>query len=275
MYESREKLEIDLLFEAMFRRYGYDFRNYAFDSALRRVKFHTQKNHYKNIGALQHAIIGDERKADALLIDLSINVTEMFRDPAFFSQLRKSVLPLLGTEESLKIWHAGCASGEEVYSMAILLNELDMLQQTRLYATDFNHEILARAQAGYVDLKTMRKHIQNYHKSGGEFEFSDYYHAGSSQALFNKSLRKQIMFSQHNLVGDGVFGEMHLIICRNVLIYFNKELQNRVFQLFNDSLAEGGFLCLGSHETLNLSPIRCEFEVISQGQRIYQKKTPA
>lgn len=272
MISEAEILEIDLLFEAMYRRYGYDFRNYAFASAQRRVLHNMKKNKIESIGELQHRLIHDEQVADALLIDLSINVTEMFRDPLLFKTLRNNILPALAKDEHLKIWHAGCSSGEEAYSMAILLNELGLLEKTQLYATDFNNQILKQAKKGILQLGDMRSHIKNYQSSGGIQEFTNYYRAKHGHAILDKLLKKNIMFSNHNLTGDGVFGEMNLIICRNVLIYFDKKLQNRVFELFLDSMAENGILCLGSHETLSMSSVAKQFETISEPHRIYKKK---
>ncbi len=268
-----DDLEIDLLFEAMFRQHGYDFRNYAPESARRRVNHHIKINNIGSISDLQHHIIYDESAADALLKDLSINVTEMFRDPLFFKALRKQTEMDYNNEPHIKIWHAGCSSGEEAYSMAILLRELGYLNKSQLFATDFNNKIIEQAKQGVITIKNMKSHIQNYHKSGGEYEFSDYYLSSDKHAIFDQSLKKRILFSHHNLTGDGVFGEMDIIICRNVLIYFNAELQERVFKLFFDSLKKGGLLCLGSHETIRISKLSKKFETVSNKFKIYKKNS--
>lgn len=271
MDKKPEDIEIKLLFEAMYMRYGYDFRSYSYASAKRRVLFHVQKNHLPHVSALMHWVLHDAHAADNLLLDLSINVTEMFRDPLFFKYLRNKILPQFSSLEHIKIWHAGCSSGEEVYSMAILLHELNELVRSQLYATDFNESIIKQAQAGIINLKEMKNHIGNYQKSGGTADFSDYYFAQDDHALLDKKLKTAIMFANHNLTEDASFGEMSMIVCRNVLIYFNKELQQRVFKLFDDSLDIGGYLCLGSHETLKFSDIAQRYETVSKQHRIYKK----
>ncbi len=271
MNKDIEKLEISLLFEAMYRLYGYDFRHYSYATARRRVLLQLSQQHLPNVAALQDLIIHNEEAADHLLLVMSINVTEMFRDPAFFKLLREDVLCQLKQKDHLKIWHAGCSSGEEAYSMSIILHELDLLKKTQLYASDFNIEIIEKAKKGAFNLKKMRQNINQYHQSGGTEEFSQYYDVKDDLAVFSKALKKNILFSHHNLTEDGSFGEMDIIICRNVLIYFNKSLQKRVIQLFYDSLCPGGFLCLGSHESLFFSDLSRQFKTISQAQKIFKK----
>lgn len=271
MSSKLEKLELTLLFEAVYRLYGYDFRNYSIASAKRRVFILLKKLKLESLGQLQHLVIHDVQVADELLLLLSINVTEMFREPEFFKALRKTVLPNLKDLAHIKIWHAGCSSGEEAYSMAILLLEQKLLRKTQLYATDFNAEIIEKAKQGTISLKHMREHIQRYQQSGGVEEFINYYNIKNNTAVFNKDLKSNIMFSHHNLSEDGSFGEMEIIICRNVMIYFDKKLQLKVFKLLFESLASQGYLCLGSHESLLFSGIADEFEVVSEKHKIYRK----
>ena len=266
-----ERLEIELLFEGLYRCYGYDFRKYSYSSARRRVLHRINLDHLQSISELQHRVLHDDIAADTLVKDLSINVTEMFRDPAFYWALRQHVLPLLSEYKHLKIWHAGCASGEEVYSMAILLSEEKLYARSQLYATDFNNAILDRAKSGVFPLAHMRDYVRNYQMAGGDYEFSDYYHAQYDNAVVDSALKKNLLFAHHNLTTDTSFGEMQMVVCRNVLIYFDKELQEKVLQLFYDTLCEGGILCLGSHETLQLSSLANKFDVISPEQRIYRK----
>ncbi len=266
-----ERLEFELLFEALHRRYGYDFRNYAYDSARRRVMHRVQLDNLNSISELQHRVLHDEAAADTLVRDLSINVTEMFRDPDFYMALHERVLPRLAQREHIKIWHAGCASGEEVYSMAILLSEEGLYGRSQLYATDFNNTVLDQAKSGIFPLDRMRGHVRNYQAAGGKRQFADYYHAQYDGVVMDSTLKKNLVFAHHNLTTDASFGEMQMVVCRNVLIYFNRELQERVFQLFTDSLGMGGILCLGSHETLQLSRVASQFEPISADQRIYCK----
>lgn len=265
------QLEIELLLEALFRRYGYDFRDYFYESARRRVLQRVRRNGYGTIAELQHAILHDEAVADALLKDLSINVTEMFRDADFYQALRGTVLPLFESDAHIKVWHAGCASGEEVYSMAILLQEQGLYEKSRLYATDFNVAVLERAMEGIFPLGEMSGYIANYRAAGGVESFSDYYHARYDHAVMENQLKQNIIFAEHNLATDSCFGEMQMIVCRNVMIYFNLQLKMRVYHLFLESLAEGGVLCLGSHESLPQSLLGERFEVVSQAQRIYRK----
>ncbi len=266
-----ERLEIEMLLEALYRRYGYDFRDYFYDSARRRILRRVERENLESVAALQHAVLHDEVLADALCKDLSINVTEMFRDASFYQALNEQVLPQLADGTHLKIWHAGCASGEEVYSMAILLMEQGLYPCSRLYATDFNSAILERAMEGVFPLGEMSRYIGNYQAAGGQGAFSDYYHARYEHAVMDRSLKENIVFAEHDLAVHDAFGEMDLIVCRNVMIYFNQMLKDRVFELFASSLHPGGFLCLGTHESLQSSVLARCFEPFSLENRIYQR----
>jgi chemotaxis protein methyltransferase CheR len=215
----------------------------------------------------------DETFAQNAIYDFSITVTEMFRDPNFYCSFRKNVVPYLKTYPFIKVWHAGCATGEEVYSLAIVLQEEGLYERATIFATDFNEPVLEKAREGIYALKDIRQYTTNYQQAGGSRSFADYYHAQYESAIMDQSLKKNITFASHNLVTDGVFGEMHLIFCRNVLIYFDKTLQNRVLNLFNESLNHGSFLCLGTKETLEFSQVVDSFKTIDGRARIYQKRT--
>jgi len=269
---KNEKIEIDLLLQAIYLKYGYDFRNYAKASVRRRVRHRLSLSGLKTISEMTHTLLYDQQFFETLLLDLSVNVTEMFRDPTFFRALRKAVLPALKWEPCLKVWHAGCASGEEVYSMAILLKEEGLHKNVRIYATDANEAMLAKAKKGIFPIDRMKLYTRNYINAGGLASFADYYTSGYDYAVIDNVLKTNIVFSDHNLVTDGVFGEMDLILCRNVLIYFNRELQDHVFELFWQSLRPGGFLCLGSKESIHFSKCADDFESAAKGQKIYQKK---
>ena len=267
-----EEIEIDLLLEALYRRYGYDFRQYAKASVKRRLQHYLAKTKLQTISSLIPQLIHDETSFQSLFFDLSITVTEMFRDPHFYRALREKVFPYLETFPFIKIWHAGCATGEEVYSLAILLKEESLYERTRIYATDFNDSALDKAKARIYPLDRLKKYSANYHKAGSKRSLSDYYLAHYQSVIMDTSLTDNIIFANHNLVTDGVFGEMHLILCRNVLIYFNQELQNRVLSVFRDSLCHNGFLCLGTKETINFSDVRKDFTAFQPAERIFQCK---
>lgn len=269
---EHEKLEIDLVLEGIYRRYGYDFRNYANAHIKRRLEHRLGLSRLKNYMELLHRIIHEEEFFNELLLDLSINVTEMFRDPLFYKAVRESLVPYLQTYPFLKIWHAGCSAGQEVYSMAILMEEENIIKKAQIYATDFNELILAKAREGIYPVELMKQYTKNYQAAGGKASFADYYRADYEHVLINKSLKEKILFSYHNLVTDGVFGEMNVVFCRNVLIYFNQELQNKVLRMFYDSLIPGGFLCLGSKESLKFSECSHLFEPVVLSQKIYRKK---
>ncbi len=266
-----ESIEIGLLLDAIFLRYGYDFRRYARSSMRRRIIQFMQTSGATSISEMIPRVIHDQAYFEKMAMEFSITVTEMFRDPSTFLSLRQNVLPVLKSYPFIKIWHAGCATGEEAYSLAIILKEETLDKRTTLFATDFNNQVLEKAQEGILEIDQARQYTRNYQLSGGKGSFSDYYHAHYGAMAIAHSLRKNITFANHNLVTDQVFSETHLILCRNVMIYFNKELQERVFKLFYDSLVHGGFLCLGMKESLLFSNYQNKFRVIDQKNKIFQK----
>jgi chemotaxis protein methyltransferase CheR len=271
MTES-EMIEIDLFLQAIHMKFGYDFKNYGKAHIRRRVRHRLAASGLKSVSEMTHRLLYDPFFYQEVLQDLSITVTEMFRDPDFYRALREEVVPMLKTYPFVKIWHAGCASGEEVYSMAILLQEEGLLKRSQIYATDFNQIALQKAKTGIYSIDKIKEYTQNYQKSGGRSSFSDYFNALYGSVKLNETLKKNIVFADHNLVTDGVFGEMNLIVCRNVMIYFDKELQNKVIGLFYESLVPGGFLCLGSKESLRFADKSSAFDVISEQQKIYRRK---
>ncbi|MCK5522821.1 MAG: protein-glutamate O-methyltransferase CheR [Thiomargarita sp.] len=266
-----EKLEIDLLLNAIEKCYGYDFHHYARDSFTRRVKNFLQKSNYHQISELIPQILHDKDYFKSFLLNLSVTVTELFRDPFFYKAIRKEVIPYLKTYPFIKIWHAGCATGEEVYSMAILLKEEGIYHRSQIYATDFNDLALDKAKKGIYPIEQVMKETVNYQEAGGKKSFSDHYHSDNHYVIMNRELKKNITFANHNLVTDACFGEMHLILCRNVLIYFDEILQNRALKLFDESLIYKGYLCLGTKETLMFTNINEHFERIAHQEKIYQK----
>lgn len=267
-----DDIELDLMLEAIVRRYGYDFRNYSKASMERRVKQAKVKMGCAEITDLTRNLLHDPVFFQKLVADFSVTVTEMFRDPEVYKTLREKVLPYLATYPFIKVWHAGCATGEEVYSLAILLHEEGLLDRATIYATDFNEAALSVAREGIYPIERIKEYGDNYHKSGGKDTFSEYFHARYDSVLMAKSLKKNIAFARHNLVTDNVFGEMHLILCRNVLIYFDRTLQDRVFKLFSESLIHNAFLCLGSKESLKFSMVVNEFNEFDKKHKIYRKK---
>lgn len=277
MEKNIENIEINLLLEAIFQRYGYDFRNYARASIKRRILSFLAMHpglvelEDEKFSRLIPLILYDEDLFLELLQAFSITVTEMFRDPELFKVLREGVIPYLKTFPHVRIWHAGCSTGEEVYSMAVILQEEGLYERTTIYATDFNDGALDIARKGIYKLESGKEFSKNYQKSGGRKSLSSYYHANYDAMIFDKELRKNVTFSNHNLVLDGSFGEMHLIICRNVLIYFDKTLQNRILKLFYESLCGHGFLVLGSKETISFSEMEKSFSVVDKKWKIYQK----
>jgi chemotaxis protein methyltransferase CheR len=266
-----EELEIDLLLEAILRRYGYDFRNYARASLRRKIRQVVAKAGVRHISELVPRLLHEPELFSTVVGTFATPVTEMFRDPPFFKFLRESIVPYLQTWPFVRIWVAGCATGEEVYSLAILLKEEGIYDRCTLFATDFIDSVLQRARKGIFSLRSMQANIGNYQRSGGAGTLSDYYHADYDSVIMDASLRENITFANHNLVTDGVFSEVHLVLCRNVLIYFNSNLQNRVLKLFHDSLLHGGFLALGSKETLHLSDLQDRFEELEPMWKIYRK----
>ncbi len=265
-------IEVDLILDAIFIKYGYDFRNYSKAHVKRRLLNRLTMAKLKSISEMQHKVLRNPDFFELLLRDLSINVTEMFRDPSFYRAMRNEVIPLLKTYPFIKVWHAGCSTGEEVYSFAILLKEEGLYDRTQIYATDFNHNVLDIAKKGIYPVDRIKEFTANYQAAGGLQSFSDYYLANYNSVIFDQSLKKNLVFAEHNLVTDSVFAEVNLVICRNVLIYFNKDLQNRVINLFNDSLNNGGFLALGSKETIQFTSKANEFETINSKEKIYKKK---
>lgn len=268
---DNEDIELGLFIEAIKQKYGYDFKGYSRAHIKRRVKSRLLRSDISNISELTHKVIYDESFFKEVLLDFSINVTEMFRDPDFFKSVREIVFPVLESYPLIKIWHAGCSSGEEVYSMAIMLKEYGIYDRCQIYATDFNEKILKRAKDGIYSLELMKEYTKNYIAVGGDKCFSDYYIAKYDSVIFESELKKNITFAQHNLVTDGKFGEMNLIICRNVMIYFDKTLQNKVNTLFSDSLLKGGYLCLGTKETLKYFDGYSEFVEVEDESKIYRK----
>ena len=270
--KSTEELEIDLLLEGIFRRYGLDFRQYTRSYLRRRLKHRARMENVQTLTGLLDKVLHSEGYIDILIDDLSINVTAMFRDPDFFISLRREVAPYLRQFNTIRIWQAGCSTGEEVYSLAILLHEEELLEKAKIYATDMNPCWLESAKQGFAPLSRMREYTHNYLQSGGTQPFSYYYRVDGKKAVFHSELFRNVHFFQHNLATDGSFHEFDLILCRNVLIYFNPKLQQRVFGLFCDSLKEGGFLALGRQETLDFSGVLSCFTTVSRSERLYRKR---
>src|SRR5829696_2159610 len=269
--QALERVEIELLLEGIYRHYGFDFRSYAYASLRRRVWKRIEALGVGTVSALQERVLHDPEVMNQLLLDLSINVTAMYRDPGFYLALRRQVVPLLRTYPFIRVWHAGCSTGEEVYSMAILLEEEGLYDRARIYATDINEVVVHRARAGIFPLDRMQEYTENYIRAGGTRSFSEYYVAKYDGALFAPSLLRNVVFSQHNLVTDRSFAEFNIILCRNVLIYFDKALQERVHGLFYGSLAKFGVLVLGSKETLRFWPYEECYEQINGPEKIFRK----
>jgi chemotaxis protein methyltransferase CheR len=266
-----EQLEVQLLLEGIFKQYGFDFRSYAYASVRRRLWKRIEAEGLATISGLQERVLHEPAMMERLLLDLSINVTAMFRDPGFYRVFREQVVPTLRTYPFIRLWHAGCATGEEVYSMAMLLEEESLYERSRIYATDINEVVLQKAKAGIFPIDRMQEYTENYIAAGGKRAFSDYYVAKYDGALFSPSLTRNVVFSQHNLVTDSSFSEFNAILCRNVLIYFDKSLQARVHELFYNSLAMFGILALGSRESLRFSPYEDCYEQINGPEKIYRK----
>ncbi|MDB9510766.1 protein-glutamate O-methyltransferase CheR [Kamptonema animale CS-326] len=266
-----ETIEIQLLLEGMFRYYGFDFRNYAFASLKRRIWNTIRSESLNSVSGLQEKVLHNPAYLDRLLLGLSVNVTAMFRDPSFYITFRNKVVPLLRTYPFIRIWHAGCSTGEEVYSMAILLQEEGLYDRCRIYATDMNEVVLKKAKAGIFPLKQMQEYTQLYQQAGGKKSFSEYYTAAYDNAIFRTSLKENIIFSHHNLATDSSFNEFNAIFCRNVLIYFNPSLQQRVHKLLYESLGMFGVLGLGHQETLNFTPYQKHYETIESREKLYRR----
>ncbi|WP_373896823.1 protein-glutamate O-methyltransferase CheR [uncultured Massilia sp.] len=271
---SDTDIELRMLVEAVYLKYNYDFRDYTGASQKRRVLAAMKAMDCETISSLQARVMHDPAAFAQLLQYLTIPVTEMFRDPEYYLALRQQVVPFLKTYPSLKVWVAGCSTGEEVYSLAILLHEEGLLERSLIYATDINPASLDAARRGVMPLDRMRLYTENYQKSGGLRAFSDYYTAAYGGALFERFLVENVTFADHSLATDSVFAETHLISCRNVMIYFNRRLQNRVLGLFHESLCHRGFLGLGSKESIDFSSYAERFESLARRERIFRKVGP-
>jgi chemotaxis protein methyltransferase CheR len=262
--------DLSAVLELVQKRYGFDFTQYARSSMKRRMQRIMENFRLPSVFELKHKLLNDELFFEVFVEEITVNVTEMFRDPFFYKELREKVIPQLESYPSIKIWHAGCSSGEEVYSLAILLHECGLLERSRIYATDINSQVLNRARAGIFDLRYMKDYTLNYIAAGGTGNFSDYYTAKYDQAIFKKELKEHMIFSIHNLVADKSFNEFNLILCRNVLIYFNEHLQNQVISLFSESLCPFGYLALGSKESLLFYRDRDRYEMISKISKLFK-----
>lgn len=267
--EGLEDLEIRLLLEGVWSCYGYDFREYALTSIRRRVRFFMEEEGLSTVTSVQDRVLHDPLALRRFLRALSVNVTAMFRDPGFYRALREVVVPVMRTYPAVRIWHAGCATGEEVYSVAILLREEGLYDRCRLYATDINDAVLRQAQRGELPLSSMRENTRHYIEAGGGHGFARWYKTRDDRAVLDPELRRNIVFAQHNLATDGSFNDFHLVVCRNVLIYFNRALQDRVHRLLYDSLVRFGFLGLGLKETTRFTPHEAHYEELPE--RLYRK----
>lgn len=265
-------IELKLLFEGIYLKYGYDFRNYSKAHLRRRVLNFLGRNKLETVTDLQNKVLRDSGFFREFLDELSINVTEMFRDPEFYLSFRENIVPKLKTYTFFKIWHAGCATGEEVYSLAILLHEEGLLGRCQIYATDFNRKVLKIAKEGVYQKSDMQNYESNYQKSGGKKKMADYYKSMYGSVMLDKMFSNRIVFSDHNLVTDSVFAEVNLIMCRNVLIYFEKQLQDKVLNLFHESLAPSGILCLGTKESLKFTSAEDKFDIIDPKFKLFKKK---
>ena len=266
-----EAIELDLLLEAIYRAYRFDFRNYARSSLKRRLWKRAHQEGFDTLSALQEKVLRDPACMERLLRDLSVNVTSMFRDPSFYRAFRAKVVPMLKTYPFVRIWHAGCSTGEEVYSIAILLREEGLLERTRIYATDVNATVLDQARAGVFPLAKMREYTKNYMEAGGSSSFSDYYVTAYEGARFQPALMENTVFAQHNLASDASFNEFNVIMCRNVMIYFAKSLQDHVHDLFYKSLGMFGVLALGHKESIKFTRHESSYEVLDATEKLYRR----
>lgn len=266
-----EIIEVELLLEGVHRMYGYDFRNYALPSLKRRIWHSVYGEDVGTISGLQEKVLHDRGAFERLVRNLSIPVTEMFRDPPLFRTFREKVVPILRTYPYIRIWHAGCSTGEEVYSMAILLHEEGLYDKTRIYATDMNDRSLAQAKEGIYGIQKMKQYTKNYIESGGTRSFSEYYTARYNSVIFQPYLSKNMIFAEHNLATDRSFNEFHVIFCRNVMIYFNETLRNRVHELFYESLSHFGILALGAKESIHFTDYSKCYEQIDPVEKIFRK----
>ena len=270
-HESLEEIELQLLLEGIFRHYGFDFRNYAMSSLRRRVRNFMRSEDIGTISLVQDRLLHDRAWMDRFLYALSVNVSAMFRDPPFYRTFRKEVIPLLRTYPFIRIWLAGVSMGEEVYSLAILLQEEGLYDRCRIYATDINDAVLKKAKEGIYQLELMQTYTNNYIRAGGTRSFSDYYTAAYDRVILKSSLRDNVVFAQHNLASDASFNEFHVILCRNVMIYFNSQLQSQVHHLLHDSLVMFGIVGLGSKETMKFSPYEYAYQEIDNTSRLYRR----
>ncbi len=270
--EDLEKLEIELLLNGVYRQYGFDFRDYSYSFLCRRIANRMQAENLKSISGLQEKVLHEPGFINRFISDFSINVTEMFRDPEFFLAFRERVVPVLREYPFIRIWHAGCSTGEEVYSMAILLHEEGLYQKTRIYATDLQENILEKAKKAVFALEKMKVYTKNYHAAGGTQAFSEYYMVSNDKKVaLAPYLSENIVFAPHNLVTDQSINEFHVVICRNVLIYFNNFLQERVLNLFHDSLHYGGFLGLGAKEDIKFTAWNKFYDRFAPDEKIFRK----
>ena len=273
--DNTDHIELKLFLEALYQKYHYDFRGYSMASITRRMK--QARNHFscKTYSQLQDRLLHEPELLPKIMTFLTVQVSEMFRDPSYFRFIREKIVPHLKTYPSLKIWIAGCSAGEEVYSFAILLREEGLEDRAMIYATDINQDALKKAEAGVYDLDRIRLFTENHHKSGGRSSLSDYYTAAYGAATFDKTLRRRVVFSDHSLATDSVFAETQFVSCRNVLIYFDRALQDRAIGLFKDSLSRKGFLGLGAKESLRFSSHSDAFTDFGRDERLYQKRSDA
>jgi chemotaxis protein methyltransferase CheR len=266
-----EQLELQLLLEGIYRKYGFDFREYAPSSLKRRVWRRVHAEGTGSIAGLLERVLHDPDVMERRLLDLSINVTSMYRDPTFYAALREQVVPLLRTYPFTRVWVAGCSTGEEVYSLAILLHEEGLYERTRIYATDINETVLGRARQGVFPLDKMKEYTENYIRAGGRRSFSEYYLARYEGALFERRLTENVVWAPHNLVQDRAFNTFNLIFCRNVMIYFDRALQSRVHALFYDSLERLGILALGHKESIRFTGLEDRYEELDHLEKLYRK----
>ncbi len=266
-----EDVEIHLLLEGVYRFYGYDFRQYSRASIKRRILELMRNEKFASVSAYQDRILHNPAVLERFLLGLSVHATAMFRDPSFYLTFRKRVVPLLRTYPTVQIWIAGCSTGEEVYSLAILLQEERLYEKCRIYATDISLGVLRKAREGIFPMAAMREYTINYHQAGGLQEFSDYYTAQYDNVMFSSGLKSNVVFSEHNLATDGSFNEFQVILCRNVMIYFNKDLQARVHNLLYDSLSMFGVFGLGNKESLKFTPRAEAYQELNERDKIYRK----
>ncbi|HEY9760666.1 MAG TPA: protein-glutamate O-methyltransferase CheR [Oculatellaceae cyanobacterium] len=270
-YLSMKDEEIDQLLEKIFDKYGFDFREYARASFKRRLGAVLRAEHIVTISELEQRVLTEPTLMHRFVHSITVSTTSMFRDPTFYGAFRNIVLPVLRTYPFVRFWHAGCATGEEVYSYAILLQEEALADRCRIYATDIDAVSVEKAKAGVFNMSSMKEYSTNYIQAGGKYSLSNYYTAMNEHAVFSKALRENIVFAQHNLVSDSSFNEFHVILCRNVMIYFNNQLREKVLSLFHDSLCPFGILGLGSKESLRFTSIDPCYEQLVAGEQLYRR----